>query len=162
MPTLVNVNFLTVVHATSSGVAPSFPDVCNTPSPGGPIPIPYPNIAQSIDTGLGSLTVKADGNPIMLQGSAFMQSTGDEPGVAGGVMSMVIKGKAEFVNYSFDVKAEGKGVARLADPMIHNKLAQANTAPFPEIQPPAPSFPLSLPLKKEEENELLKVDFLNR
>ena len=25
----------------------AFPDVCKTPSPGGPVPIPYPNIANA-------------------------------------------------------------------------------------------------------------------
>jgi uncharacterized Zn-binding protein involved in type VI secretion len=163
MPTTVNVNVLTVVHATSSGIAPSFPDVCNTPSPTGPVPIPYPNVAQSTDTALGTKAVMVDGNPIMVQGSVFALSTGDEPGVAGGVMSMTIKGKAEFVNYSFDVKAEGKCVARLGDPMVHNKAASPNTAPFPEIQPPSPPA-LGLPsaAPQEQDNELIELDIQNR
>ncbi|MEZ5726657.1 MAG: PAAR-like domain-containing protein [Burkholderiaceae bacterium] len=29
--------------------ATAFPDVCKTPSPGGPIPVPYPNIGQATD-----------------------------------------------------------------------------------------------------------------
>ena len=37
------------------------PDVCKTPSPGGPVPIPYPNIAQSVTLAKGTTTVKADG-----------------------------------------------------------------------------------------------------
>jgi hypothetical protein len=61
-------------------------------------------------------------------------STGDEAGSAGGgVASNKIKGKAEFVNFSFDVKAEGKNVARALDLMLHN---DKNTPPFPLIQPP--------------------------
>ena len=43
------------------------------------------------------------------------------------------KGKAEFVNYSFDVKVEGKDVARALDLMLHN---DKNTPPAPLIQPP--------------------------
>ncbi len=62
VPSKVNVNNLTVVHAGSSGVAPSFPDVCLTPAPPAPpIPIPYPNIAQSSDAAQGSPTVTVEG-----------------------------------------------------------------------------------------------------
>src|SRR5438045_7337786 len=141
MPSKVSVNFLTVVHASSSGVAPSFPDVCKTPSPAGPIPIPYPNIAQSSDAAQGSPTVTVEGNPVMIATSNFSTSTGDEAGSAGGVASGLTKGKAEFVNYSFDVKFDGKGVPRLGDPMVHNKGGAPNTPPFPEVQPPAWWFP---------------------
>ena len=31
------------VQQGSEGVETAFPDVCETPSPAGPIPIPYPN-----------------------------------------------------------------------------------------------------------------------
>jgi hypothetical protein len=114
-----------------------FPDVCKTPSPAGPVPIPYPNVAKSSDTADGSQKVKCDGNPIMLQGSNFSTSVGDEAGTAGGgVVSNTTKGKAEFVNYSFDVKIEGKNVPRQLDPMIHNKLSSPNTPPTPLVQPP--------------------------
>ena len=137
MPATVNVNFRTVVHAASNGVATAFPDVCKTPAPPAPpIPIPYPNVAMSADTTKGSSDVKCDGNPIMLQGSSFKMSTGDEAGVAGGVVSGQIKAKAEFVNFSFDVMVEGKPVPRLADMMVQNKGGAPNTPPMPEVQPP--------------------------
>ena len=127
MPATTNVNDRTVVHASSSGIATGFPDVCKTPAPPAPpIPIPYPNIAQSSDTAKGSSTVKIDGNPIMLEGSNFSTSTGDEAGSIGGVASNTTKGKAEFVNYSFDVKVEGKSVCRLGDMMLQNKASSPN------------------------------------
>jgi uncharacterized protein DUF4150 len=138
VPVTVSVNFMTVVHQSSGGVTSAFPDVCNTPSPGGPVPIPYPNIAQSTDTAQGSSTLTCDGNPICLKDSNFAISTGDEPGTAGGgVASAKIKGKAEFVNFSFDVKVEGKNVCRAMDLMLHN---DKNTPPFPVIQGPAPGM----------------------
>ena len=62
MPATVVVNSLTVVHKSSNGTSPAFPDVCKTPSPAGPIPIPYPNIAMSSDTADGASTVKCDGD----------------------------------------------------------------------------------------------------
>lgn len=133
MPVTVGVNSLSVVHAASGGVTIAFPDVCKTPTPAGPVPIPYPNVAMSSDTAQPSKQVKCDGNPICLQDSNFAVSTGDEAGSATGVASGKIKGKAEFVLYSFDVKVEGKNVARALDIMLHN---DKNTPPFPLIQPP--------------------------
>jgi hypothetical protein len=134
MGVTVGVNNMSVVHKDSSGVTIAFPDVCKTPSPAGPIPIPYPNIAKSSDTANGSKKLTCDGNPICLKDSNFSMSTGDEAGSAGGgVVSNKIKGKAEFVNFSFDVKVEGKNVARAFDLMLHN---DKNTPPFPLLQPP--------------------------
>jgi hypothetical protein len=140
MPVTVGANMLSLVHASSNGVTIAFPDVCKTPSPAGPVPIPYPNIAKSSDTAQGTGTVKCDGNAVCISTSNFMISTGDEAGVALGVISNRIKGKAEFVSFSFDVRFEGKGVARALDLMLHN---DKNTPPFPLIQGPVipiPSF----------------------
>jgi hypothetical protein len=130
----VGVNNLSVVHADSGGTTIAFPDVCKTPSPAGPIPIPYPNIAKSSDTASGTTKVKCDGNPVCVKDSNFSMSTGDEAGSAGGgVASNKIKGKAEFVMFSMDVKFEGKNVCRAFDTMLHN---DKNTPPFPLLQGP--------------------------
>jgi hypothetical protein len=130
----VGVNNLSVVHQDSSGITSAFPDVCKTPAPPAPpIPIPYPNIAKSSDTANGTSTVKCDGNPTCVKDSIFQTSTGDEAGSLFGVASNKVKGKAEFVNFSFDVLFEGKNVARAMDPMLHN---EKNTPPFPVVQGP--------------------------
>lgn len=156
MPATVNVNMRTVVHKSSTGVATSFPDTCKTPSPGGPVPIPYPNVALSTDTAKGSKKVKMDGQSIMLSSSNFKMSTGDEAGSAGGgLVSNKIKGKAEFISYSFDVKVEGKNVPRLADLMLQN---QKNTPPFPLLQPPAIGFNLDDDEDKTDEQKLVKIE----
>ncbi len=135
MPVTVGVNFLSVVHRDSNGVSIAFPDVCKTPAPPAPfVPVPYPNIARSSDTAQGTKKVKCDGNPVCVKDSNFSMSTGDEGGTAGGgVVSGKIKGKAEFVMFSFDVKFEGKNVARAFDLMLHN---DKNTPPFPVLQGP--------------------------
>jgi len=134
MGVTVGVNNLSVVHKDSGGITIAFPDVCKTPTPGGPVPIPYPNIAMSSDTAKGSKSVKIDGNPVCLKDSNFKTSTGDEAGSAGGgVASSKTKGKAEFVNFSMDVKIEGKNVPRALDLMLHN---DKNTPPVPLIQGP--------------------------
>jgi hypothetical protein len=138
MANSVGVNKMSVVTKDSNGVTVAFPDVCKTPGPGGPIPIPYPNIARSADSAQASKTVTVQGQPPCLKDSNFSTSTGDEGGTAGGgVASNKTKGKAEFVNYSFDVKIEGKNVARAMDLMLHN---DKNTPPTPVIQPPVVAF----------------------
>jgi len=122
MPSTVVVNPPeTVVHKSSMGMAKTEIDICKTPSPGGPIPTPYPNIAMSAQTADGSKTVKCDGNPIMLKNSNFSMSLGDEAGSIGGVKSNMIKGQADPMLYSFDVKVEGQNVVRRSDPMMQNK-----------------------------------------
>lgn len=109
-----------IVHKGSGGQSIVFPDVCLTPTPVGPIPIPYPNIGKSSDTSEGPSTVKVDGEMPMVKGAKYSTSTGDEPGVVGGIISNRFKGTCEFMMYSFDVKFEGNNVCRLADPLYHN------------------------------------------
>lgn len=121
MPVTVFANGRGIVHKGSGGMSLVFPDVCKTPSPGGPVPIPYPNTGKSADTSQGPDSVKTDGQMPMVQGAKYAMTSGDEGGTAGGgVVSSKIKGLAEFMVYSFDVKFEGKGVCRLGDSMFHN------------------------------------------
>ena len=110
-----------VDHKSSGGMSIVFPDVCKTPTPGGPIPIPYPNIGQATNTSKGSKKVKIDGKMAMVKGAKYSMTSGDEAGSAGGVISSKIKGEAEYLMYSFDVKFEGKNACRLGDPLWHNK-----------------------------------------
>lgn len=135
MPVTVGVNNMSVVHAGSNGISIAFPDVCKTPAPPAPfVPIPYPNIAKSGDTAQGAKKVACDGNPVCIKDSCFKMSSGDEAGSLLGIASSKIKGKAEFVNYSFDVQIEGKNVPRAMDMMLHN---DKNTPPVPVMQGPA-------------------------
>ena len=110
-----------IAHKGSGGMSMVFPDVCKTPTPGGPVPIPYPNIGKSSDATGGPATVKTDGQMPMAKGAKYAMTSGDEAGSACGVISNSVKGPAEFMMYSFDVKFEGKNVCRLGDPLFHNK-----------------------------------------
>ncbi len=111
-----------IAHKGSGGMSPVFPDVCKTPTPGGPVPIPYPNIGKSSDTSKGPKSVKTDKKMPMVKGAVYSTSTGDEAGTAGGgIISGKTKGECEYMMYSFDVKFEGKNVCRMGDPLFHNK-----------------------------------------
>src|SRR5262247_3606968 len=79
------------------------PDVCKTPSPGGPVPIPYPNLSETASLSNGTTTVKANGARMCaIKGSKFARSNGDEAGTVGGVKSNVNMKAAEWITYSFD------------------------------------------------------------
>lgn len=129
MPLTIRVNgtSLTLVHKFSIGISTAtIPDVCKTPSPGGPVPVPYPNIANSITLSNGTSTVKGDKAMAANKGSKFALSNGDNAGVAGGVKSSTFMKEATWILYSFDVKMDGKNTARLTDKMFHNSENAAN------------------------------------
>ncbi len=130
MPVTININSLTLCHKGSNGISrATIPDVCKTPSPGGPVPVPYPNIAFSRDLAKGTTTVKADGgNMCAIYGSEFSKSIGDEPGTIGGVVSSTFIKEATWITFSFDVKLEGKAACRLTDKMFHNHQNTVNMA----------------------------------
>lgn len=122
MPVTVSVNKQMLSHKGAMGIAAAtVPDVCKTPSPGGPVPIPYPNIAKSDSLNNGTTTVQADGgNMCANKGSEYSMSNGDEAGTAGGVKSGVFMKEAKWILYSMDVKMEGKNACRNSDKMTNN------------------------------------------
>lgn len=123
MPVTIKVNGVvnSLVHKGSSGVSvATIPDVCKTPSPGGPVPVPYPNISQSATLVKGTTTIKADGMMAANKGSEFALSNGDNPGTLGGVKSSTFMKESTWITYSFDVKLQGKGAARLTDKKFQN------------------------------------------
>lgn len=138
------VNGRSPVTKVSKGTTTKFPDVCKTPVGSAIVPIPYPNISKSGDLAKGSKSVKINGAPACLSSSEISTSTGDEAGSAKGIGSGTTKGKAFPMNYSFDVKIEGKHIVRNGDPFIGNN---RNTPPLPIMQ----AQPAYTPMKEEKE-----------
>lgn len=130
MSDTIVINKLSLSHKGSSGVSTAtIPDVCKTPSPGGPVPIPYPNVSMSSSLDKGTVTVKVDGgNMAATKGSEYATSTGDEPGTAGGVTSSTFKKESTWITYSFDVKMDGDNVCRLTDKKFQNHKNTADLA----------------------------------
>jgi hypothetical protein len=73
------------------------PDACKTPTPAGPQPAAYINVGNSSDLVDGSKQVKTGGKSIALAGSALRQTSGNEPGTLGGLISGKVKGKAGWI-----------------------------------------------------------------
>lgn len=105
-------------HGMTHVCAP--PDVCKTPSPAGPVPIPYPNIAMDSQLAQGAKSVKIGAQPVAKVTSKIATSSGDEPGTVGGIISSKFKGAMTWKMGSMDVKAEGKSVVRFLDTGFHN------------------------------------------
>jgi hypothetical protein len=143
MPVTVKVNGManSLVHKGSNGISTAtIPDVCKTPTPGGPVPLPYPNISQATTLSKGTTTVKADGGMmIAIKGSEFSMSNGDEPGTVGGVKSSTFIKESTWILYSFDVKMDGKNACRLSDKKFQNHENAADLAG--ELQPPVVGAP---------------------
>ena len=99
MPTVKPNQMNVVLESNYHGaVVTAFPDVCKTPSPGGPIPIPYPN---AFDYGqqktAGSKTTLAGSKPILTD-SNFSMSSGDEAGAAMGVVRNKLRGQLQMLH----------------------------------------------------------------
>ncbi len=81
----------------------AFPDVCQVPTPAGPVPTPFPNFALSITHIPSQFVVVIGGGlaeNLLTQGTI---SNGDEPGVALGVVSGTVMGPDRYFLGSFKV-----------------------------------------------------------
>jgi hypothetical protein len=120
-----------------TGMCMAMPDVCKTPTPAGPVPIPYPNIAQlaMANPGTCAMTVLIVNKPAATIQTIIMLSSGDEPGVAGGVVSSVFIGPAQFKLGSMSVLIEGSPAAYMGSMVGQNGVAAANMPAGSQIVP---------------------------
>ena len=95
MGVTVGVNHMSVVHKASSGIAIAFPDVCKTPTPGIPLPIPYPAIAKTATESRKTAT-KVTKNVTMSKSTRYNRSSGDEAGSQKGLISSRNMARAEY------------------------------------------------------------------
>ena len=120
----------------------AFPDTCKTPTPGGPVPIPYPNIAmlqQAVSPTL-AMTVKIVGFNAATVNTQIAMSSGDEAGTAGGgVISNMIKGPCKFKLGSQTVKMQGFSAVYLGSLIGQNNASNANMPAGSQITPSQPT-----------------------
>ena len=102
--------------AVADGTCFAFPDVLNTPSPSGMVPMPYPNIAQLADASKTAETVNAGGKAVIVKDSEIANSSGGEAGTGGPGPNK----KCTFTGASGTVKANGRAVVRQFDPTSQN------------------------------------------
>ncbi len=109
------------------GVASAFPDVCETILPlVGKVPLPFTNVAQLCDADAASdvegKKLLVGGLPVLLEGAMIKESSGDEVGFLGGVVSGGTEGECMIVQASQTVVygEERKGLVRFMDATIQN------------------------------------------
>lgn len=116
MPLLNQNKFVASVSTVHTSVSLGPTDICKTPTPGGPVPMPYPNVAVSSTMGPGYTTkTLVLGTPMWTKNGKSALSNGDQPGALLGVVSNLIMGMCEIVMASSDVDAEGGALARTLD-----------------------------------------------
>lgn len=102
------------------GLDTGFPDVCLTPSPAGPVPVPYPNVAT------GPMGVPAAYNVLFMYAPAHNMSTsvpmtnGDNAGVATGVASGMVMGPSRHLTASFTTLVGGAPATRVTSSSLQN------------------------------------------
>lgn len=102
------------------GIDMGFPDVCLTPTPAGPIPVPYPNVAMG-PMGVPPVpTVLFGGAPAHNMGTVVPLSNGDNAGVAMGVASGLVMGPARHLTAAFTVLVGGMPATRLTSVALQN------------------------------------------
>ncbi|MDR0549928.1 MAG: DUF4150 domain-containing protein [Deltaproteobacteria bacterium] len=106
------------------------PDVCKIPTPGGPTPVPFPNIIQAPMAKPGTFCKKVMivNSPAFTVKTKFLLSSGDEAGILGGVVSAKFIGPGEFMPIgSSKVNFEGAKAVYLTHQTKHNGSANFNT-----------------------------------
>jgi hypothetical protein len=102
------------------GMDLGFPDVCLTPTPAGPVPIPYPNIA------LGPTAIPSQVNTLFMCTPAHNLATtipmtnGDNAGVAMGVASGMVMGPSRHLLPCVTVLVGGVPATRLTSVSLQN------------------------------------------
>jgi hypothetical protein len=109
----------------------SAPDVCSVPSPGGPVPTPFVNLAQMalVDPNGVCRKVLIGNLPALTIKSKTLISSGDEAGVQGGVISGKFCGATDFLPTagSSKVNFEGAKAVTLTAQTRHNGASNFNT-----------------------------------
>jgi hypothetical protein len=102
------------------GMDTGFPDVCLTPTPAGPVPIPYPNIAMGPMGVPAAYKVLFLGTPAHNMSTVIPLSNGDNAVVATGVASGMVMGPARHMTAAFTCLVGGMPATRLTSASLQN------------------------------------------
>jgi len=102
------------------GMDIGFPDVCLTPTPAGPVPIPYPNIGMGPTAVPSQVKVLIMGMPIHNMATTIPLTNGDNAGVNMGVASGTVMGPARHLTASFTVLVGGMPATRMTSMSLQN------------------------------------------
>jgi hypothetical protein len=102
------------------GMDMGFPDVCLTPTPAGPVPIPYPSTAMGNMAIPNILNIFVMGMPVHNLATKTPMTNGDNAGVALGVASGTVMGPSRHLTAAFTVLFNGMPGTRLSSMSLQN------------------------------------------
>lgn len=102
------------------GTDTGFPDVCLTPTPAGPVPVPYPNIATGSMGVPPVANVLFGGTPAHNMSTVVPMTNGDNAGVATGVASGSVMGPSRHLTGSFTTLVGGMPATRMTSMSLQN------------------------------------------
>lgn len=111
------------VNTQNIAVNFAFPDVCLTPTPAGPIPIPYPNISQTsvaIPTQFKLFTMAMPDHNLA---TIVPMSNGDNSGVNMNPISGMVMGPTKHIMGSMKVFKVGMPATKMLSPTGQNGLS---------------------------------------
>lgn len=107
-------------NAQMMGMDTGFPDVCNTPTPAGPVPTPYPNIAMGPTAVPNVPNILFGGTPAHNMGTTIPITNGDNAGLVMGVASGTVMGPTRHMTAAFSVLVKGMPATRLTSMALQN------------------------------------------
>ncbi|MBM4359034.1 MAG: DUF4150 domain-containing protein [Deltaproteobacteria bacterium] len=102
------------------GIDAAFADVCLTPIAAAPVPVAYPNRASGAMAVGAAHAVLFGGAPAHHLGTVVPMTTGDAPGVAGGVTSGTVMGPSRHVTAATTCLVGGMPATRLGSATLQN------------------------------------------
>lgn len=121
------------------GMTTGMPDVCLTPSPVGPVPVPYPNIGMSSMAAGSAMTVLTGGTPTVNQMANISMTSGDEGGLATGLVSHMVKGQNSWILGSTGTFIAGTPAMRLTSVGGGNAMGVTPNCPSTCVAPSQPT-----------------------
>lgn len=110
-------------NTQGGGLNMAFPDVCNTPLPVGPVPIPYPNMSMPCTAVPTQFCVFVVCMPAHNMSTQTPLSNGDNPGVAMGIASGMVMGPTQHTTFSTAVFYSPMPSTRMLDITGQNGLS---------------------------------------
>ncbi len=107
-------------NAQMGGMDLAFPDVCLTPTPAGPVPVPYPNVATGVMAVPNVPNILFSGTPAHNMATTIPMTNGDNAGVNTGVASGTVMGPGRHMTGAFSVLIKGMPATRVTSVSLQN------------------------------------------
>jgi len=111
------------VNTQMAGLHFAFPDVCQTPTPAGPVPIPYPNMAMPNTAIPSQVKVLIMAMPAHNLATTVPMSNGDNAGVAMNPVSGMVMGPCRHLMGSVKTLFGGMPVTKMLSPTGQNGMS---------------------------------------